>query len=102
MMSAAQRSVIALRYSRSLSRAVLAKARGDRSLPTQVRFNIGDQIFYYRGLNKNKSQWSQVWHGPAVIVGFEGEDAWVSHRSTVLKCAGHRSRAATPEEQIPL
>ena len=52
MMSAAQRSVIALRYSRSLSRALLAKARGDRNFPTQVRFNIGDQIFYYRGLNK--------------------------------------------------
>eukprot|EP00974_Lingulodinium_polyedra_P084146 8148258-Lingulodinium_polyedra.AAC.1 len=66
MLRAAQQSVIALRYSRELSRAFLAKSRGTAADPAQTRFSIGDQVFYWRGQGKKKASWAQHWHGPAV------------------------------------
>ena len=46
--------------------------------------------------------WAGRWHGPAVVIGFEGgNNVWVSHRGTTLKCSGHHVRPALPEEVIP-
>ena len=63
MMSAAQQSVVALRYSRALSRAILARSRGLNAQPgpVQGQFALGDQVLYWRG-HKNehkvkKSAW---------------------------------------------
>ena len=101
MQSAAQRSITALRYSRELSQAFLARSRADAVDPVRVTFNIGDQVFYWRGVGQKQSAWAERWHGPAVIIGFEANNVWVSHRGTTLKCAARHVRAALPEEQIP-
>ena len=58
-------------------------------------------MFYSRGQSKTKAQWASVWHGPAVIIGFEGNSVWIRHRATTLKCASNHIRAAQLEETIP-
>ena len=73
LMSAAQRSVVALRYNRTLSRAILARSRITGATPAQLQFQVGDQVFYYRS-TKVKRQWASVWHGPGVVIGFEGNN----------------------------
>ena len=55
MMSSAQRAHIAMRYSKSISHAITARHRGDRALPPQVRFQLGDQVYTWRGNNKAKA-----------------------------------------------
>ena len=105
MLAAAQKSVIALRYSRALSRALAARSRGeDRFTQVSAKFSIGDQVSYWRGTGKyrSKSAWAGRWHGPALIIGFEGSNnVWLSHRGSTLKCSGHHIRAVLPEETIP-
>ena len=101
LMSAAQRSTAALRYSRSFSHALVARSRGDKALPAQARFQLGDQVFYWRGIGVKKSAWATVWHGPAVIIGFEKNNVWLQHRNTAVKCQANHVRHAQTEEQIP-
>ena len=104
MIAAAQRSTAALRYSKSLSHAITARSRGDKALPVQARFQLGDQVFYWRGLGKGgktKSEWASVWHGPAIIIGFERNNLWVQHRNTAVKCQANHVRHAQMEEQVP-
>ena len=105
MLAAAQRSIIALRYSRALSRALVARSRGeDRFTQVSARFSIGDQVSYWRGVGKyrSKSAWAGRWHGPALVIGFEGSNnVWLSHRGSTLKCSGHHVRSVLPEETIP-
>ena len=74
---------------------------GDNALPVQARFQLGDQVFYWRGNNKRKADWAFVWHGPATVIGFERNNVWVQHRGFALKCAATHVRPALPEEQIP-
>ena len=54
MMVSGQHTHLALRYSTSLSHTITARNRGDRSLQAQARFQLGDQVFYWRGNNKTK------------------------------------------------
>ena len=42
------------------------------------------------------------WHGPAILIGFEGNNCWVSHRGTTLKVAARHLRTCTQEETMPL
>ena len=89
MMAASQRSIISLRYSRALSRALVARSRGSHATPISDRVNIGDQLFYWRGTCATpKSAWAGRWHGPAVAIGFEGgNNVWVAHRGATIKCS---------------
>ena len=52
MLASAQRAHLALRYSRSLSHAITARHRGGPALPAQARFQLGDQVYYWRGTTK--------------------------------------------------
>ena len=77
MLAEAQRSIISTRYNEALSRAFLSRAR---NAPSQVRFEVGDQVMYWRGNNKRKSQRSMRWLGPGIVIGHEGRaNVWISH-----------------------
>ena len=88
MLAEAQRSIISTRYKKALSRAFLSRARSANNAPSQVRFAVGDQVMYWRGNNKRKSQWSMRWLGPGIVIGHEGlANVWISHRNAVVKAA---------------
>ena len=102
MLADAQRSIISTRYNKALSRAFLSRARSANNAPSQVRFAVGDQVMYWRGNNKRKSQWSMRWLGPGIVIGHEGRaNVWISHRNAVVKAAGNHVRLAEVEEQLP-
>ncbi|CAK0818246.1 unnamed protein product [Prorocentrum cordatum] len=69
--------------------------------PSSHNFSIGDQVFYWRGLNKAKKMWNFKWHGPRVFIGYKGNNVWVSHRNATLKCSPKHIRPALPEECVP-
>eukprot|EP00974_Lingulodinium_polyedra_P024330 2356558-Lingulodinium_polyedra.AAC.1 len=66
--AAAQRAIVAARYDVAISRAFLARSRASATDPVQHTYGIGDQVFYWRGLNVAKKDWRYRWHGPAVII----------------------------------
>ena len=102
VLAEAQRSIINTRYNKALSRAFLSRARSANNSPSQVRFAVGDQVMYWRGDNKRKSQWSMRWLGPGIVIGHEGRaNVWISHRNAVVKAAGSHVRLAEVEEQLP-
>jgi hypothetical protein len=74
LLAAAKRSVASLRYSRGLSKAFSARGRAEASVPAKWTYNVGDQIFYWRGSTKNKAQWMHRWLGPGVIIGIEANN----------------------------
>ena len=71
VLAEAQRSIISTRYNKALSRAFLSRARSANNSPSQVRFAVGDQVMYWRGNNKRKSQWSMRWMGPGIVLGMK-------------------------------
>ena len=66
-----------------------------------MKFSIGDQVYYFRGVGKAKSAWAHRWHGPAVVIGFEGNNLWLQHRGIAVNAAARHVRAAEPEECVP-
>ncbi len=102
--SAAQRSIVGLRFSRALSRAFLARSRASSTEPVANQLQIGDQVFYWRGINQKgtkSSNWALRWRGPAVVIGREQNNLWLSHRGACLKCSCRHVRHALPEELLP-
>ena len=94
MLAEAQRSIISTRYNKAL-------ARSANNASSQVRFAVGDQVMYWRGNNKRKSQWSMRWLGPGIVIGHEGRaNVWISHRNAVVKAAGNHVRLVEVEEQL--
>lgn len=101
MLAAANRAATAAHYHRGLAKAFLARSRIKESLPAQHKFECGDQVFYFRGASKSKREWASRWHGPALVLGFEGNNLWLSHRNCVVKCSVRHVRLAEPEEELP-
>ena len=77
MLGAARRAALAARYSRGLSRAFLARSRVNQSVPAEHQFSIGDRVFYWRARKKSDS--AARWHGPAIVIGYEANNLWLSH-----------------------
>jgi hypothetical protein len=101
MLAASQRSMVALQYSTAISKAMVARSRTESGQPSSLKFSIGDQVYYFRGVGKAKSAWAHRWHGPAVVIGFEGNNLWLQHRGIAVKAAARHVRAAEPEECVP-
>ena len=101
MRVAAERSITALKYSRRVAKAFSARSRADGSLPVEHLFQTGDQVYYWRGVTKAKSQWAHRWMGPAIVIGTEHNNLWLSHRGNVVKCAARHVRPAEAEELVP-
>ncbi|CAE8625872.1 unnamed protein product [Polarella glacialis] len=102
--AAAQRSLAGLRYSRALSRAFLARPRAESSEPSQLHFDVGDEVLFWRGVGRRKAKhslWSFRWMGPAIVIGREKQNIWVSFRGAALKCDPRHCRHALPDELVP-
>ena len=95
MLAEAQRSIISTRYNKTLSRAFQTGARSVTNPPSLVGFAIGEQIMYWRGNNKRKSDWSMRWLGSRIVIGHESSaNVWITRRNAVVKEAGNRFRLA--------
>ena len=70
-------------------------------MPAEHLYQVGDQCYYWRGVTKTKSQWAHRWMGPAIVVGIEANNLWVSHRGNLVKRASRHVRPAEMEELIP-
>ena len=101
MLAASQRSMVALQYSAAISKAMVARSRAESGQPSSLKHTIGDQVYYFRGVGKAKAAWAHRWHGPAVVIGFEGNNLWLQHRGIAVKAAARHVRAAEPEECVP-
>ena len=71
LLATARRSVAALSANVGIARAFAAPSRGEASVPAITVYQVGDQVFYWRGVSKAKSAWAHRWHGPGVIIGLE-------------------------------
>ena len=70
--AAAQRSIVGLRYSRALAKAFLARSTASSTDPVSTQFQIGDQVFYWRGVSEKgikPSSWAFRCRGPGVVIG---------------------------------
>ena len=102
LLGAARRSVAALEANHKISEAFLAKSRAAATLPAAATYQVGDQVYYWRGLGKHKvkKHWAQRWHGPAVVIGHEQNNLWLAHRNLTIKASARHVRAAEASELI--
>ena len=61
MLSAAQRSITALRYNTFISRAVLAHSRAEGADAAVARFFVGNTVYHWRGNGKTKRELAKQW-----------------------------------------
>ena len=101
LLAAARRSVAALSANVGIARAFAARSRGEASVPAITVCQVGDQVFYWRGVSKAKSAWAHPWHGPGVIIGLEQNNLWISHRGAVVKASSRHVRPAQSDELVP-
>ena len=93
MLAEAQRSIISTRYNKTLSRAFQTGARSATNAPSQVGFAIGEQIMYWLGNNKRKSDWSMRLLVSGIVIGHESSaNVWISRRNAVVREAGRHVR----------
>lgn len=60
MMAAAQRALTSLRHNTAMSKAFLARSRANISAPGDTMYNVGDQVYYWRGNGKRKRDLGSV------------------------------------------
>eukprot|EP00971_Amphidinium_carterae_P189214 3756037-Amphidinium_carterae.1 len=103
-MRAAQQAAATFQHDLRLSQALASRPRGDRTQqPTEVSCKPGDQVFFYISPAprfRTKRWWVHRWVGPAVVLGFEKNAAWISWKRRLLKVARHHIRPATIEERM--
>ena len=82
-------------YFRCQNDARLRKGLLQRSRVAGPELQTGCHVFFYRKPKNNKN-WS--WHGPGVIIGREGPNAWVSFAGRCHLVAPEHTRLASGEE----
>ena len=82
-------------YFKCQNDARLRKGLLQRSRVAGPELQLGCHVFFYRK-PKNNKKWS--WHGPGVIIGREGPNAWVSFAGRCHLVAPEHTRLASGEE----
>ena len=82
-------------YFRCQSDSRLRRALLQRSRVVPEELATGDQVYFYRKPHNTKN-WS--WFGPAVVIGKEGGNLWISHNGRCCLTAPEHIRRATGEE----
>ena len=101
---AARMAMLRLHFSSSLRRAEKARSRNPTVAEAPA---VGDLVYYWReqkynrrgGVNKRRLL-LRKWHGPGLLVAFEGNNCYVTARGTLTKVALEHVRRASPMEQI--
>ena len=100
LMKAAQRAIVAARYDKQISKAMLARSRGTGADPVTATYRTGDAVYYWRHNAKAGSKHRERWFGPATVVGIQGNQLWPAHRAAVVKCSREHVRHAQPSELV--
>ncbi|CAE7213744.1 GIP [Symbiodinium sp. CCMP2592] len=82
-------------YFRCQNDARLRRSLLQRSRVAGPDLGVGAHIFFYRKPKNNKN-WE--WHGPAVVIGHEGPNTWVSFTGRCHLVAPEHIRIASSEE----
>ena len=100
---AARSAAPTCQHDQRLVAAIAARPRGDRTQqPVALAAKPGDQIFFWISPSpryRTKRWWVHRWVGPAVLLGYESDSAWVSWKRQLLKVARHHTRPASIEER---
>ena len=97
---------------RTAARTVMVKLRNDQALRKALLrqnrvvpyvFNVGDYVYYFREdkpTRKPKQPEARLgeYKGPAVVIGFEGNNVWVSMAGRRLLCPKEHLRPAEDDE----
>ncbi|CAE7487299.1 RE1 [Symbiodinium sp. CCMP2592] len=71
------------------------RALTGRSRVTKAKPLIGDHVFFWRKLKNGKRG---LWKGPATVIGYEGQNIWLTKGGRCFLCAPEHVRSATGEE----
>jgi hypothetical protein len=85
---AAHHAFVEMQNDEGLRRAALRQARVKKG-----PYEIGEMVFFYRKAGDRGD-----WRGPAVVIGQEGENVWVSFAGRAFLCAREHLRVACPDE----
>ena len=70
-----------------------------RSCPVRGPFEAGQQVMYWRKINRANRREGGRWHGPARVVSQQGSSTvWIAHAHRLLKCAPESLRPASLRE----
>jgi hypothetical protein len=103
MRETAKLAMVRLHFSRGLRRAELARSR-NTTVTSQPA--PGEMVYFYRFQKYKGRQAKRVlalrrWHGPALLVAWEGPtNCFVSHKGQLVKCSAEHIRRASSLEQI--
>ncbi|CAE7838363.1 RE2 [Symbiodinium sp. CCMP2592] len=82
-------------YFKCQSDSKVRRALLHRSRVAGPELSAGDHVYFYRK-PKNKKHW--LWFGPAVVIGHEGPNLWLSYSGRCYLTAPEHIRRATAEE----
>ncbi|CAK0887844.1 unnamed protein product, partial [Prorocentrum cordatum] len=102
LFSASKRSVAALEANRKICEAFFAEGRAAAAAPAASTYQVGDQVYYWRGLGKSraKKHWAARWHGPALVIGRESSVLWLARRDLAVEASARHVRAAGASELV--
>ena len=103
MRETAKLAMTRLHFSKGLRRAELARSR---TTTLTTRPEAGDIVYVfcdqkYRGRQAKRVLALRRWHGPCLLVAYEGDNnVFVSHKGQLVKCSVEQVRKASSLEQI--
>ena len=103
MRETAKLAMTRLHFSKGLRRAELARSR---TTTLTTRPEAGDIVYFFRDQKYRGRQAKRVlalrrWHGPCLLVAYEGDNnVFVSHKGQLVKCSVEQVRKASSLEQI--
>ncbi|CAK0820255.1 unnamed protein product [Prorocentrum cordatum] len=92
MRTAARKAFMEMQNDSTMRKALLGRAR-----VTPHPLEQGDLCFYYRQLKKGSIK-KGTWLGPAVVVGKQGQNYWISHGGFTKLIAPEHARPISSEE----
>ena len=104
MLKTCQLAQVRLSHSKSLRKAWLARAR---TAPASQELSAGDLCYFYREQKarpkgeKGKKLILRAWHGPAVVLGKEGQSKiYIGYRGNVTTATPEATRPASAFEHL--
>ena len=103
MRETAKLAMTRLHFSKGLRRAEMARSR---TTTLTTRPEAGDIVYFFRDQKYRGRQAKRVlalrrWHGPCLLVAYEGDNnCFVSHKGQLVKCSVEQVRKASSLEQI--
>ena len=93
--SAARKAVLELQDDKALRLSLAARPR------KLVTHKAGDAVAYWRTQKSNQgiTERGGRWYGPAIVLGYVGQNLVIIHKKNIFRCAPEQVRPATSEER---